>query len=142
MCPLANEACTYKLQNTFFQGGIVSPIKFLYNVGDRISLECRHGMIAVSMNRFPPFFLFCFSSTLLFNIFPQLPRLARPPQSAPRGGSGLAICPLVLTTGSRWIATRTRTITTTMTTTTTTTTATKAMPIIAATQEKNDLLPA
>ena len=29
------------------QGGIVSPIKFLYNVGDRISLECRHGLLAV-----------------------------------------------------------------------------------------------
>ena len=45
----------------------------------------------------------------------------------------------MLTTGSRWIATRTRT-TTTITTTTTTTTI--AMPIIAATQEKNGLLPA
>ena len=29
------------------QGGIVSPIKFLYNVGDRINLECRHGLLAV-----------------------------------------------------------------------------------------------
>ena len=52
----------------FFQGGIVSPIKFLYNVGDRISLECRHGMIAVSMNRFPSFFSCLFLlNFLIFN---------------------------------------------------------------------------
>lgn len=42
--PFCKRACSFP---TVPEGGIVSPIKFLYNVGDRISLECRHGLLAV-----------------------------------------------------------------------------------------------